>query len=105
MLSTKARGIALALAAVLLLSAAVPVQAAAFGGRGTSSGVWGSFWSWLAGVWGEVVLVESWEKEGSGIDPNGGPRPPEGALIDPNGGETTQSDQGALIDPNGGPRP
>lgn len=104
MLSIKARGIALALAAVLLLSAAVPVQAVGFGSRGASSGAWDSLWSWLAGVWGEVAEVGMMEKQGSGIDPNGIPRP-EGSGIDPNAGEAMQSDQGSGIDPNGGPRP
>lgn len=103
MLSIKARGIALALAAVLLLSAAVPVQAVGFGGRGVSSGAWDSFWSWVAGVWGEMAGGGTMEKEGSMIDPNGGPKP-QGALVDPNAGEETQGDQSSGIDPKGGPR-
>ncbi|HSK76552.1 MAG TPA: hypothetical protein VLQ45_08850 [Thermoanaerobaculia bacterium] len=97
----KARCIAVVLAAVLLLSAVVPAQAAVPGSRGTSSSVIDALWSWLGAAWEAFVPAGSMEKGGGSIDPNGGPRP-EGALIDPNGGETVQSDQGALIDPNGG---
>lgn len=102
----KARCIAVVLAAVLLLSAVVPAQAAPLGSRGDSSGVLSALWSWLEAAWGAWVPGGAVEKQGSGIDPNGGPRP-EGSGIDPNGGETVQSDsdKGSGIDPNGGPKP
>jgi hypothetical protein len=99
----KARCIAVVLAAVLLLSAVAPAQAAPLGSRGDSSGVLSALWSWLEAVWGAFVPAGSMEKEGALIDPNGG-TPPKGSGIDPNGGGTVQStsDQGSAIDPNGG---
>ena len=102
----KARCIAVVLAAVLLLSAVVPAQAASLGSRGDSSGVLSALWSWLEAAWGAFVPAGTVEKGGGSIDPNGGPRP-EGSAIDPNGGDTVQtdSDKGSGIDPNGGPRP
>lgn len=88
--SAKARCIAVVLAAVLLLAAVVPAQAAVPGSRGMSSSVIDALWSWLGAAWEAFVPVGLMEKEG--------------ALIDPNGGETVQStsDQGSGIDPNGG---
>lgn len=99
----KARCVAVVLAAVLLLAAVTPAQAAPLGSRGDSSGVLSVFLSWLEAAWEAFVPGGVMEKQGSGIDPNGG-TPPEGSGIDPNGGpvESTTSDQGALIDPNGG---
>lgn len=99
----KARCIAVVLAAVLLLAAVVPAQAAPLGSQGDSSGVLSALRIWLEAAWGAFVPA-GMEKGGGSIDPNGGPRP-EG--ISPNGGETVQSDgdKGSGIDPNGGPRP
>jgi hypothetical protein len=99
----KARCVAVVLAAVLLLSAVAPAQAAPLGSRGGSSGVLSAFWSWLEAAWGAFVPAGSMEKKSSAIDPNGG-TPPEGSGIDPNGGETVSStsDEGSAIDPNGG---
>lgn len=101
--SAKARCVAAVLAAVLLLAAVTPAQAAPLGSRGDSSGVLSALWGWLEAAWGAFVPAGLMEKQGSGIDPNGG-TPPQGALIDPNGGpvESTTGDEGSAIDPNGG---
>lgn len=99
----KARCVAAVLAAVLLLAAVTPAQAAPLGSRGDSSGVLSALWSWLEAAWGAFVPGGVMEKQGSGIDPNG-ETPPKGSGIDPNGGpvESTASDEGSGIDPNGG---
>lgn len=90
----RARCIAVILAAVLLLSAVVPAQAAPLDSRGDSSGVLSTLWSWLEAAWGAFVPAGAVEKEGSQLDPNGN---------NLNGGPVESAiDEGALIDPNGG---
>jgi hypothetical protein len=59
-------------------------------------------WEWLTGLWqwGVTNLAprnEASEKQGYGIDPNGGP-----TVGSP--GASSQSDGGMGIDPNGSPR-
>lgn len=53
----------------------------------------------LARVWEELFRL--WNKEGSGLDPNGRPAAADaGPGLDPNG-LTTSSDEGPGLDPNG----
>jgi hypothetical protein len=70
---------ALALAAALLLATAVPAQAGTFGGE-RGAGLWDGLWKWLAAL--RVPAAARPEpgpavrtKQGSGIDPDGGPAP------------------------------
>lgn len=85
---------ALALAAALLLATATPAHAGIPGGdRGT--GLWDGLWKWLAAL--RVPAAARPEpgpavrtKEGSGIDPNGGPAP-----APPPGGGGTAGSQAA----------
>ena len=74
----------------------------------------GDLWSWLAGAWqrGMVSLgvgglgEKAGEKQGLGIDPNGGAPTGQGGATGQNAptgspGDTLRGDQGLGIDPNG----
>jgi len=82
---------------ILAAMLALPAQAAAPHGR-----VPGNAWEWLTSLWQRGIVAlwpgsDSGQKQGLGIDPNGGVQPAptnEGNGIDPSG-------LGHGIDPNG----
>ncbi len=98
---------AAALALVAALHLAAPSPAAAWGGLAGSEqvGRWaGDVWERVAAVWerlGGVTAV--WEREGAGMDPNGGQSPQgDGGLgMEPDGSPSAQEDKGAGMDPDG----
>lgn len=91
-------------AGLLAALLALPAQAAVPHGR-----VPGNAWEWLTSLWQSRIAAlwpgsEAAQKEGHGIDPNGGSQPVPtgpGPSISPNGGTIDTNDQGHGIDPNG----
>ncbi len=98
------KGVALALAAGLLLATAGPAAAGPRKadlqeiGAAPLLKVWEGVWGWLTAVWGE---------QGNAIDPDGATSTTrdQGHMIDPDGAKRTTGEQGHGIDPNGVRRP
>lgn len=97
--------VALGLMATLFLAAPSPSHAAGFRNSFLDKGFAGRIWEWLESLVPRMATpssmtgrtVSAYEKEGSGIDPNGGTRPP--GMSAPT--SITNSDEGSAIDPNG----
>ena len=98
-MSQKARRVFTLAALVFALSVVLPAPSQAAGLRGWQPpDLVGRVWSWLADL-GLISRHEAkpagrWEKEGSGINPDGSPKSPTPQ-------PTTNSDQGSMIDPDG----
>lgn len=100
---------AAALAAVVTLAAPVQSEAAGFRVGAQAPDLWTAALHWLGSWWTEVSggVVGAWDKQGSGIDPDG--RDGEvGSGIPPNGSNLQavepppiESDEGSGIDPDG----
>lgn len=96
---------AAALAAAVALALPVPSDAAGFKAGVQAPDLWTAALHWLGSWWTEVS-GGVWNKEGSGIDPNGGSGERDsGTHPNDSGWQTVgpsiEPDEGSGIDPNG----